>query len=87
MPTRKPADVWDAPADTPRIPAPTAPEPAPAPKPPPAVTTPPGPIHLELRINNRTYFVQRVYSYSIDQTNPNHTVITAHLTPTDARND
>jgi hypothetical protein len=89
MPPRKPADVWEA-ADMP-TPTHTEPEPKPEPEPEPTVENipaqPPGPIHLELRINNRNQLVQRVYSYTIDQTNPNTVVITGQLTPTGARND
>ena len=87
MPTRKPADVWEAPDNIDTRPAPT-PAPAPATEPAPTIVdTPPGPIQLELTINNRIHFAQRVYSYKIDQTHPTETVITAHLTPAAVRND
>lgn len=80
MPPRKTADVWEASIDD--TPAPVL-EPIPA-QPEPG---PPGPIRLEVRIDDRIHFLQRVYSYTIDQTNPNQAVITGHLTPADTHND
>lgn len=64
---------------------PREPTPAPIPTPaPPTLTpptlTPPGPIQLELRIDGRIHFLQRVYAYTIDQ-QTDQAIITAHLTP------
>jgi hypothetical protein len=84
MPPRKAADVWLAPDnnDLEQPAEPTTPEPQPPPAPIlTVINTPPGPIHLELHVNNRKQFGQRVYSYKIDQTNPDHVTITAYLTP------
>jgi hypothetical protein len=33
----------------------------------PAADVPPGPTRLEVRVNDKIVFLQRVYSYSIDQ--------------------
>lgn len=46
------------------------------------VDTPPGPILLEIRINNRLALAQRVYSYGIDQ-RPDSIHIHGNLRPTD----
>lgn len=37
------------------------------PVPQPVQDTPPGPIQLEVRVDDKIQFLQRVYSYSIDQ--------------------
>lgn len=86
---REPADVFyatndelkAAPTPEPETPPtkPTSPKQTP---PKPTADTPPGPIRLELRINDRIALTQRLYHYTIDQQD-DHLTITGNLRPTD----